>query len=146
MIETDAWARLRNQYPLVGLLLGSHHLGRLPRRASANRDLFVGEVADGSSSALFTFPPPQTKIQSRLPSSRCLLTSRLFFARSCEIAKMAIVRRAPYKDFLQPSLHRRFSSTASILLAVAFVESVLLASWRSRKLPCPSTDRGSSHD
>ncbi|KKY35145.1 putative nuclear envelope protein [Diaporthe ampelina] len=44
---------------------------------------------------------------------------------------MAPVRRAPYKDFLQPALHRRFTSTATILLAIAFVEAVVLASWDS---------------
>ncbi|KAI3395567.1 hypothetical protein diail_1079 [Diaporthe ilicicola] len=44
---------------------------------------------------------------------------------------MAPVRRAPYKDFLQPALHRRFTSTASILLGIAFVEAVVLASWDS---------------
>ncbi|UKZ73378.1 hypothetical protein TrVFT333_001024 [Trichoderma virens FT-333] len=40
-------------------------------------------------------------------------------------------RRAPYKDTLQPALHRRFSSTASLLLAVSYLESVLLSSWDS---------------
>lgn len=55
---------------------------------------------------------------------------------------MAPVRRAPYKDFLQPSLHRRFSSTATILLGIAFVQSIFLASWESRKLPgLPSPTR-----
>ncbi|KAL7944620.1 nucleoporin protein Ndc1-Nup domain-containing protein [Trichoderma barbatum] len=40
-------------------------------------------------------------------------------------------RRAPYKDTLQPALHRRFSSTASLLLAVSYIESILLSSWDS---------------
>ncbi|KYK54175.1 nuclear envelope protein [Drechmeria coniospora] len=40
-------------------------------------------------------------------------------------------RRAPYKDTLQPALHRRFSSTATVLLAVSYLEAVLLASWSS---------------
>ncbi|KAG8162966.1 hypothetical protein KVR01_007444 [Diaporthe batatas] len=44
---------------------------------------------------------------------------------------MASVRRAPYKDFLQPALHRRFTSTATLLLAIAFVEAVVLARWDS---------------
>lgn len=52
---------------------------------------------------------------------------------------MAPVRRAPYKDFLQPALHRRFTSTASILLGIAFVEAVFLANWDSRQLrPAPA--------
>ncbi|KAB5582442.1 nucleoporin protein Ndc1-Nup [Coniochaeta sp. 2T2.1] len=37
----------------------------------------------------------------------------------------ATVRRAPYKDFLQPALHRRFSTTASILLAIAYLQAIL---------------------
>ncbi|KAF4978506.1 hypothetical protein FZEAL_5126 [Fusarium zealandicum] len=41
------------------------------------------------------------------------------------------VRRAPYKDFLQPALHRRFSSTATVLLAVSYLQAVLLDSWSS---------------
>lgn len=59
---------------------------------------------------------------------------------------MAPVRRTPYKDFLQPSLQRRFSSTATILLGIAYVEAVVFAifrspravvssSWWSRKFP-----------
>ncbi|KAH6896941.1 nucleoporin protein Ndc1-Nup [Thelonectria olida] len=43
----------------------------------------------------------------------------------------AAVRKAPYKDFLQPALHRRFTSTATVLLAVSYVEAVLLDSWSS---------------
>ncbi|ORY59997.1 nucleoporin protein Ndc1-Nup [Pseudomassariella vexata] len=41
------------------------------------------------------------------------------------------VRRAPYRDFLQPTLQRRFASTALVLLAVAYVESLLLSPWNS---------------
>lgn len=59
------------------------------------------------------------------------------FIQCCPTAKMAPVRRAPYKDFLQPALHRRFTSTATILLAIAFVEAVVLASWDSRE-SCPT--------
>lgn len=44
----------------------------------------------------------------------------------------ATVRRAPYKDTLQPALHKRFSSTATLLLAVAYLEALVLASWSSR--------------
>ncbi|KAG5935946.1 hypothetical protein E4U60_002877 [Claviceps pazoutovae] len=43
----------------------------------------------------------------------------------------APVRRASYKDTLQPALHRRFSSTAILLLAVSYVEALLLADWSS---------------
>ncbi|ROV97029.1 hypothetical protein VSDG_04186 [Cytospora chrysosperma] len=44
---------------------------------------------------------------------------------------MASVRRAPYRDFLQPALQRRFSTTAAILLGIAFVEAVIFANWHS---------------
>ncbi|KAI5456351.1 nucleoporin protein Ndc1-Nup [Mariannaea sp. PMI_226] len=43
----------------------------------------------------------------------------------------AAVRKAPYKDFLQPALHRRFTSTATVLLAVSYAEAVLLDNWSS---------------
>lgn len=43
----------------------------------------------------------------------------------------APVRRAPYKDTLQPALHRRFSSTAILLLTVSYLEALLLANWSS---------------
>ncbi|KAI0025066.1 nucleoporin protein Ndc1-Nup [Xylariomycetidae sp. FL0641] len=39
-----------------------------------------------------------------------------------------VARRAPYKDFLQPALQRRFASTAAIVLLLAYVEAV---SWSS---------------
>ena len=45
-------------------------------------------------------------------------------------------RRTPYKDFLQPALHRRFSSTATILLIVAYLEAVFLDEWKSCELHC----------
>ncbi|KAJ4190848.1 hypothetical protein NW767_006073 [Fusarium falciforme] len=41
------------------------------------------------------------------------------------------VRKAPYKDFLQPALHRRFSSTATVLLVVSYIQALLLDSWSS---------------
>ncbi len=50
----------------------------------------------------------------------------------------AKVRRAPYKDFLQPALHRRFSSAALIVLGVAYVEALLLSSWSSCELTTAS--------
>ncbi|KAL0940910.1 nuclear envelope protein [Colletotrichum truncatum] len=43
----------------------------------------------------------------------------------------ATVRRAPYKDFLQPALHRRFSSTATILLALSYIQAIFLSGWSS---------------
>lgn len=43
------------------------------------------------------------------------------------------VRRAPYKDFLQPALQRRFSLTATILLVVSYLEALLTADWESCK-------------
>ncbi len=44
-------------------------------------------------------------------------------------------RRASYKDTLQPALHRRFSSTATLLLVVSYIEALLLTSWSSCELP-----------
>ncbi|TEA20112.1 Nucleoporin NDC1 [Colletotrichum sidae] len=43
----------------------------------------------------------------------------------------ATVRRAPYKDFLQPALQRRFSSTATILLALSYLQAIFLSGWSS---------------
>ncbi|QUC17104.1 uncharacterized protein UV8b_01345 [Ustilaginoidea virens] len=43
----------------------------------------------------------------------------------------APARRAPYKDTLQPALHRRFSSTAILLLVISYLEALFLASWSS---------------
>ncbi|KAK3946446.1 nucleoporin NDC1 [Diplogelasinospora grovesii] len=43
----------------------------------------------------------------------------------------ATVRKAPYKDFLQPALHRRFTTTASILLGIAYLQSISIGSWNS---------------
>ncbi|KAI0449040.1 nucleoporin protein Ndc1-Nup [Xylaria acuta] len=42
-----------------------------------------------------------------------------------------VARRAPYKDFLQPALQRRFAGTAAILVGLAYFESVTLSSWNS---------------
>ncbi|KAI0876482.1 nucleoporin protein Ndc1-Nup [Hypoxylon argillaceum] len=42
-----------------------------------------------------------------------------------------IARRAPYKDFLQPALQRRFAGTAAIVLGLAYIESLTLSSWGS---------------
>ena len=47
-------------------------------------------------------------------------------------AIMAVPRRAPYKDFLQPALQRRFASTVGVLLGAAYLESLTLSSWNSR--------------
>ncbi|KAH7039852.1 nuclear envelope protein [Microdochium trichocladiopsis] len=44
---------------------------------------------------------------------------------------MAVPRRAPYKDFLQPALQRRFASTVGVLLGIAYLESLTLSSWNS---------------
>ncbi|KAI8956938.1 nucleoporin protein Ndc1-Nup [Daldinia sp. FL1419] len=41
----------------------------------------------------------------------------------------AAARRAPYKDFLQPALQRRFASTAGVLLSLAYIENLFLSSW-----------------
>ncbi|KAJ2967037.1 hypothetical protein NUW58_g10530 [Xylaria curta] len=42
-----------------------------------------------------------------------------------------VARRAPYKDFLQPALQRRFAGTAAILLGLAYFESLTLSRWNS---------------
>ncbi|KAI1424841.1 nucleoporin protein Ndc1-Nup [Xylaria sp. FL1777] len=42
-----------------------------------------------------------------------------------------ITRRAPYKDFLQPALQRRFAGTAAIVLGLAYFESLTLSRWNS---------------
>ncbi|KAI0505307.1 nucleoporin protein Ndc1-Nup [Xylaria bambusicola] len=46
-----------------------------------------------------------------------------------------VARRAPYKDFLQPALQRRFAGTATILLGLAYFESLTLSRWNSLILP-----------
>jgi nucleoporin NDC1 len=43
----------------------------------------------------------------------------------------ATVRRSPYKDFLQPALQRRFATASLVVLAIAYLQSLLLASWTS---------------
>ncbi|KAI1084529.1 nucleoporin protein Ndc1-Nup [Whalleya microplaca] len=42
-----------------------------------------------------------------------------------------VARLAPYKDFLQPALQRRFASTAGVLFGIAYVEALTLASYTS---------------
>ncbi|KAK8038508.1 hypothetical protein PG993_006919 [Apiospora rasikravindrae] len=42
-----------------------------------------------------------------------------------------VVRRKPYKDFLQPCLQRRFASTLLVVLVVAYAEALTLSSWTS---------------
>ncbi|KAI0432709.1 nucleoporin protein Ndc1-Nup [Xylaria sp. FL1042] len=42
-----------------------------------------------------------------------------------------VARRAPYKDFLQPALQRRFAGTAAIVLGLTYIESLTLSSWNS---------------
>ncbi|TGJ80881.1 hypothetical protein E0Z10_g7874 [Xylaria hypoxylon] len=44
---------------------------------------------------------------------------------------LPVARRAPYKDFLQPALQRRFAGTAAIVLILAYVESLTLSRWNS---------------
>lgn len=48
----------------------------------------------------------------------------------------AKVRRAPYKDFLQPALQRRFSSTASCLFLLSYIIAILLGDFHSRRSSC----------
>ncbi|KAI2779235.1 nucleoporin protein Ndc1-Nup [Daldinia loculata] len=47
----------------------------------------------------------------------------------------AIARRAPYKDFLQPALQRRFASTTGVLLGLAYIENLFLANWSNLLWP-----------
>lgn len=42
-----------------------------------------------------------------------------------------VARRAPYKDFLQPALQRRFASTALVLLAIAYAQGLTFSTWDS---------------
>ncbi|KAI1337387.1 nucleoporin protein Ndc1-Nup [Xylariaceae sp. FL0016] len=42
-----------------------------------------------------------------------------------------VARRAPYKDFLQPALQRRFAANAAFLLAISYLESLTLSTWDS---------------
>ncbi|MBE3043977.1 hypothetical protein IMZ48_15685 [Candidatus Bathyarchaeota archaeon] len=50
-------------------------------------------------------------------------------------------KKAPYKDFLSPALHVRFTSTVAFLVALAYVEALILADWSSCESPAtlPST-------
>ncbi|KXX79999.1 Nucleoporin NDC1 [Madurella mycetomatis] len=41
------------------------------------------------------------------------------------------VRRSPYKDFLQPALQRRFATASLFVLAIAYLQALLLANWSS---------------
>ncbi|KAL2140824.1 hypothetical protein VTI28DRAFT_3222 [Corynascus sepedonium] len=43
----------------------------------------------------------------------------------------ATVRRSPYKDFLQPALQRRFATASLCVLAIAYLQALLLANWSS---------------
>lgn len=62
---------------------------------------------------------------------------------SGECAKMAnptARKTAPYKDFLSPALHGRFQSTVAFLVALAYVEALVLADWSScESAPTPPT-------
>lgn len=49
---------------------------------------------------------------------------------SAEMAA-ATVRRSPYKDFLQPALQRRFATASLCVLAIAYLQALLLANWSS---------------
>jgi hypothetical protein len=43
-------------------------------------------------------------------------------------------RIRPYKDFITPALHRRFTRGAAVLLILCYVESVLIGQWNSCSL------------
>ncbi|KAK4098238.1 hypothetical protein N658DRAFT_568877 [Parathielavia hyrcaniae] len=43
----------------------------------------------------------------------------------------ATARRTPYKDFLQPALQRRFATASLSVLAIAYIQALLLANWSS---------------
>ena len=92
---------------------------------------------------LFTWPPRKASFLASLqhhqqPATPLLCSSshqcvgRMSTALRAPTSAPATVRRVlPYKDFLQPALHRRFSSTALVLLATAYVQSLWLSSWSS---------------
>ncbi|CAJ2512127.1 Uu.00g077520.m01.CDS01 [Anthostomella pinea] len=42
-----------------------------------------------------------------------------------------LARRAPYKDFLQPELQKRFAFTAAIVLCLAYLEALTWSTWDS---------------
>ncbi|KAI1488908.1 nucleoporin protein Ndc1-Nup [Biscogniauxia mediterranea] len=44
---------------------------------------------------------------------------------------VVVARRAPYKDFLQPALQRRFAYTVLLLLGIAYFEALTWSSWNS---------------
>ncbi|GAP88666.1 putative nucleoporin protein Ndc1-Nup [Rosellinia necatrix] len=44
---------------------------------------------------------------------------------------LPVARRAPYKDFLQPALQRRFAGTAAIILILSYLEALTLSRWNS---------------
>ncbi|KAK4175658.1 putative nuclear envelope protein ndc1 [Triangularia setosa] len=46
-------------------------------------------------------------------------------------ATAAKERVLPYKDFLQPALQRRFATSGLVILVIAYLEALFLASWHS---------------
>ena len=54
-------------------------------------------------------------------------------------------KAAPYKDFLSPTLHKRFMSTITFLVALAYVEALVLADWSSCVCPLHSLQPARSH-
>ena len=55
---------------------------------------------------------------------------------------MATIKTPPYKQFLTPALHRRFTGAAVVILAICYVEAILIGEKSSRKNTLPSVIRG----
>ena len=47
---------------------------------------------------------------------------------------MAAIRTPPYKQFITPALHRRFTVAALVILAVCYVEAILIGARTSCEL------------
>ena len=50
----------------------------------------------------------------------------------------ALISR-PYRNFLTPALHRRFTHAALFTLILCYIEAIWMGEW-SRELPIPSFD------
>jgi len=70
-----------------------------------------------------------TLLESGNPTYLCFSTSTSS-AYMATIQSRAIAR--PYRDFLTPSLHRRFTNAALLTLVLCYVEAVWMGQWNSR--------------
>lgn len=57
-----------------------------------------------------------------------------------------LVKRArPYRDFLTPALHRRFTSASLLALGICYVDAVWMAEWNSAFEAIVKLDRTNHH-